>query len=81
MHIDISVKKLPEPITEGEEAYEAFAVSDTGEAMGAIGSTTGKALLALHKKLKNMRKFVLLALPLLQLKHGQHSYTFKVNDK
>lgn len=81
MHIDITVKKLPEGISEGEDSYEAFAVSDKGMAVGAIGKSVGGAMTALHKKLKEMKRFTLLTLPLLELKQGIHSHTFKINTK
>lgn len=79
MHIDVTVNKLPEEMSEGENSYEAFAVSDKGIAMGAVGKNPGSAIRALYKKLKEMRRFILTTLPILEIKQGLHTYNFKIN--
>lgn len=78
MDINITVQKLPEEISDEENEYEALAISDTGHAIGAIGKNRGDAMRQLHKKLKAIRRMALLAIPLLELKLGMHTYSFKI---
>lgn len=74
MDIKITVRKEPEGTSEG--AFRAYAYTE-GFGVNAEGHSESKALYALHKKLKQMNKFAMIARVALETKLGWHNCIIK----
>ena len=78
MNVKITVKKIQD--NPNKEEFKAYAYTE-GFGLNAVGHTESAALYALHKKLKQMHKFTMLARATLETKMGWHNCTINFHKQ